>query len=133
MKPEKPLTFITQKAALGFEFTCRISIIKTSACFGNGVVPLHLGLAVWFPGCCLDAGFLSLVRGTHLLVRVQKETKGRLCVALGPQAAQPSARGSPPPPAPAHGGAVMRSYRALCFFEPSTNKTDILALSASQE
>lgn len=73
MKPEKPLTFITQKAALGFEFTCRISVIKTSTCFGNGVVPLHLGLAVWFPGCCLDAGFLSLVRGTHLLVQVYKK------------------------------------------------------------
>lgn len=73
MKPEKPLTFITQKAALGFEFTCRISVIKITACFGNGVVPLHLGLAVWFPGCCLDAGFLSLVRGTHLLVQVYKK------------------------------------------------------------
>lgn len=28
--------------------------------------------------------------------------------------------------------AVMRSYRVLCVLELSTNKTDILALSASQ-
>lgn len=57
MKTEKPLTFITQKAALGFEFTCRISVIKISACFGNGMVPLHLGLTAWFLGAALMRGF----------------------------------------------------------------------------